>query len=482
MRDHLGVTVTLAFVLAACGGRPGPGNFEKFTANENGVRVLERYIQDTSNPDDARVEAAVTLVQGGWALHLRKVLDGCPDREDLAAQTAEALIRRLPDLAGTPDVLAATRDGTFIALSLAPAAERGPLQKRLADWVFAGLGPESSADEVKKAVESRALVAQIADLGPHGADGATWMIRHGFAVEKLSQYLLSLKDAEVEAKMLAAFKALHATPDIAIPSHHVEAIGTIRSTDAVEYLLDLAQDDGQEPDIRSLAFNQAAEALDRPEGLRGARDPILARLRKMIARNDPDDRWAAARYLVNLEGIAALDEVLAALQDDGVYPRALEDPRKTLVDFCKGVILRDRPLGAGGPGEGGRVRPIEDVLRTVKRLLASSNRVHQALGVVCVKATEDPTYADLLKPLQKSRVSLEPVIGEKVTLGTLAQNAADGLALMAEVQAAQASGALSAEDAKRKRFFALVDLLDTGDALRKAVEERFAEASRARKP
>lgn len=482
MRNRLCATVALAFVLAACGGRPGPGNFAKFTANENGVRLLERYIQDTSNPDDARVEAVVTLVQNGWALGLRKALDGCPDREDLAAKSADALIRRLPDLAGMPDVLAATRDGAFIALSLAPAADRGPLQKRLADWAFGGLGPESSAEEVKKAVESRVLVAQIADLGPSGADGATWLIRHGFAVEKLSQYLLSLKDPGVEAKMLAAFKVLHATPDIAIPYDHVEAIGKIRSTEAVEYLLDLAQDDRQDPDIRSLAFNQAAEALDRPEGLRGDREPILARLRKMLARNDPDDRWAAARYVVSLEGIAALDGVLAALKDDGVYPRALEDPRKTLVDFCKGVILRDRPQRAGGPGEGGRAKPIEDALRTVRRLLASPNRVHQALGVVCVKAAEDPAHADLLKPLQKSRVSLEPVIGEKVTLGTLAQNAADGLALMAEVQAAEASGALSAEDAKRKRFFALVNLLDTGDALRKAVEERFAEASRARKP
>ncbi len=482
MRDCVCATVALAFVLAACGGRPGPGNFEKFTANENGVRLLERYIQDTSNPDEARVEAVVTLVQGGWALRLRKALDGCPDREDLAARTADALIRRLPDLAGTPEVLAATRDGAFIALSLVPGAERGPLQKRLADWVFAGLGPESSADEVKKAVESRVLVAQIADLGPHGADGATWMIRHGFAVAKLSQYLLSLKDPAVEARMLAAFKALHATPDIVIPYEHVEAIGKIRSADAVEYLLDLAQDDRQEPDMRSLAFNQAAEALDRPEGLRGAREPILARLRKMVARNDPDDRWAAARYLVSLQGRAALDEVLAALKDDGVYPRALEDPRKTLVDFCKGVILRERPPHTGEPEEDERTRPVEDALHTVKRLLASNNRVHQALGVVCVKATEDAAHADMLKPLQKSRVSLEPVIGEKVTLGTLAQNAVDGLALMAEVQAAEASGVLSAEDAKRKRFFALVNLLDTGDALRKAVEERFAEASRARKP
>lgn len=468
MRYRLIAALMFLGILAACGGRPGPGNFEKFTVNENGVRLLERYIQDPSNPDEARVEAAVALVQNGWVLNLRKVLDGCPDREDLARKVAEDLTSRLPGLEGQSEVLAATRDGAFIAMSLIPEPQRRPLQQRLAAWVFGGIGPDSSAEDVKKAVESRALVSQIMDLGPHGADGATWMIRHGFAVEKLSQYLLSLKDPEVEAKMLQAFKVLHATPNIAIPYYHVEAIGRIRSTEAIEYLLDLAQDDRQEPDIRSLAFNQAAEALDHPENLRGARESILARLQRMLSRHDPDDRWAAARYLVSLQGTAALDQVLGALKDDGVYPRAIEDPRKTLVDFCKGVILRDRPMN--------------EVLGTIGRLLQSQNRVHLALGIVCVKATEDVAHAAILQPFLKSKVSLEPVLGEKVTLGTLAQNASDGLALMAEVRAAEASGSLSAEDAKRKRFFALVNLLDTGDVLRKAVEERFAEASRAKKP
>ncbi len=462
MRKRLFAILSVATLLVACGGKPGPGNFEKFTANENGLRLLERYVQDTSNPDEARVEACVTLVQAGWAFQLRKIVDGCPDREDLAKKVADALIGRLPGLSGSPEVLAATRDGAFIALAIIPETERGPFQKRLAEWVFAGLGPQSSAEEVRKTVESRALVAQIADLGPHGADGAILMVRHGFAVEKLSQYLLSLKDRQVEAKLLSAFKALHSIPDIAIPYGHIEAIGKIRSLDAVEYLLDLAQDDRQDPDIRATAFNQAAEAMDHPENLTGSRDSILARLRRMLARNDPDDRWAAARYLVRLQGPFALHEALAALKDDGIYPRAIEDPRKTLVDFCKGVILGDRP--------------VDEAFSAIRGLLTSRNRVHQALGVVCVKAAADPSRADLLKPLLRSRVSLEPVLGEKVTLGTLAQNAVDGLALMAEVQAAQASGALSADEAKRKAFFVLVNLLDTGDALRKAVEERFAES------
>lgn len=466
MRSHL-YAALVAGILGACGGRPGPGNFEKFTMNENGARSLERYIQDISNPAEARLEAIVALVQGGWALNLRKVLDGCPDRQDIAERAADALSRQLPDLTGRPEVLAATRDGSFIALSFVPPSRRGPIQKRLADWIFAGLGPESSADDVRRAVESRALVAQIIDLGPYGADGATWMVRHGFEVERLSQYLLSLKDPEVEAKMLQAFKDLHATPDIAIPYYHVEAIGRVRTTNAVEYLLDLAQDDRQDPDIRSLAFNQAAEVLDRPENLGGVREPILARLRRILSRNDPDDRWAAARYLLRLQGIGVFDEVMLALKDDGIYPRAVEDPRKTLVDFCKGVILGERAR--------------DEALGLIKRLLASPNRVHQALGVVCVKATEVQAHAHLVRHLLSSKVSLEPVIGEKVTLGTLARNATDGLALMAEVQSAEASGALGAEDAKRRRFYTLVNLLDTGDALRKAVDERVAEASRARK-
>jgi len=459
------VLVALVLVGVAC-VRPGPGNFQKYTANENGVRQLERYIQDPSNGLEARVEAVIALAEGGWTMSLRKVLDGCPDREDVSAKTLDALISKLTALPEKSEGLAALRDATFIALSLVPASERAAFQKRLAEWAFAGLGPESPAEEVKRTVESRILVAQIADLGRFGAEGATWLIRHGFAVDKLSQYLLSLEDPEVEQKLLQALKTLHATPDIAIPFYHVEIIGRIRSTEAVEYLLDLAQDDRQEADLRTLAFNQAAEILDHPDRLRGVRDAILSRLRRMLSRKDPDDRWAAARYILTLEGGAAFEEVLAALADDGIYPRAVEDPRKTLVDFCTGVVLKMHPEDARE--------------RLFRRLLGSKNRVHQALGVVCIKATEEPRFAELLKPVLRATVSLEPVFGEKTTLAQLAQNAADGLALIAEYRAAEASGALKPDLAKRKVFFALVNLADTGDALRKAVEDRAAEAPRAK--
>lgn len=462
------ILTSVLVVCFACKTSPGPGNFEKFTGNEKGVKALERYIQDKSNPLEARLEAISALVQAGWVMDLRRILDGCPDLDVLLPKLADELVSRLPGLEGKPDLLAATRDAAFIVLGLLPAEQKRPFQKRLAEWVFSGLGPDHPAEAVKRAVESKVLVAQICELGPDGAEGATWLIRHGFAVERLAQCVLELKEPGINAKLLEAFKKLHSTPDILIPPTHIEAIGQIKSLDAVEYLLDIAQNDSQDGDVRAMAFNMAAESLEHPEKLGGAKDAIVARLRNMLTRADPDDRWAAARYLVYLQGPEALDEALQALKDDGIYPRAIEDPRKTLVDFCKGVILKNRPQ--------------EEALADVKRLLASRNKVHLALGIVCVKAMENAANIRLLEPLLQSKVSLEPVFGEKMTVSSLAQNAVDGLKLMAEYSAAEASGKLSQADAKRKRFIALVNLWDTGEALRKYVEENFGESPRGKKP
>lgn len=441
----------LLVMLAAC-AKPGPGNFEKYTANEVGVKELEKYIQDPSNPMEGRVEAVVAMVRAGWTMRLRQVLTGCEDQRALTPKVASALIGLLPKLQG--EELAPVRDGAFIALGLLPQEERGPFQRSLAEWIFGGLSPDASAEEVKKAVEPKVLVAQICDLGPYGVDGACLLIRHGFAVEKLAQYILSLDDPKAEAKMLSALKAFHKTPNLLIPFSHIEIIGRIRSVEAVEYLLDLALDDSQDPDVRSAAFNAAAEAMDKPERLEGAKDKLLERLYKLLARKDPDDRWAAARYILALEGPKAFSKVMEALKDDGIYPRAIEDPKKTLVDFCKGVVLR-------------RQDPFADI----EALLKSKNRVHLALGIVCLKASEDASKVALLRPLFSSRTSLEPVLGDKVTVSDLAQNAADGLALM-ESLSKNPSG-LTEEQVKRKRFYILVDLLHKGEELRKAVEERF---------
>ncbi|MBL6974200.1 MAG: hypothetical protein ISR64_00575 [Deltaproteobacteria bacterium] len=452
-----------AAALVAC-GRPGPGNFEKYTANENGIRQLHDYVQDGSNSMEERVGAFMALIEAGWALQTRTFLDGCKDRDELAVRLTDNLVGRLPALVGDRKKLAPVRDAAFIGLNRIPSDQRGGFQKRLAAWAFDGLKPDSTPEKVKDVVEPRILVNQISDLGMEGVDGAVLMIRHGFHVDKLANYVVGLKDPESSLKLLEAMKVLHAIPDVVVQFTHVVVIGKIRSPDAVNHLLDLASNEDQDPDVRAAAFNAATDLLEDSGDLKGDRAGVVLRLRRLLARKNADDRWSASRYLVQLEGFDVMGEVMDALKDDDVYPRAFEDPMKTMVDFCRQVVFK----------KGGTVAAWD----VVNRLLKSSNRVHQTLGIICVKSSGEPSRSKLLKRLTRSRKALAGVLGEETTVGRLARNGQEGLAMMGEVDAARKAGKLTAKDAKRKLFIILVDLLDTGEDYRQAVQGRFERESK----
>lgn len=436
--------------------KPGPGNFEKYAKNEEGIKVLEAYIQDPKNPLEARVEAATTIVKAKWPLRLRSALDGTPDKEAVAEKVLEKLTNLLPSLMPRSEELAAVRDGAFIALSYLTDEQKGPFQKRIAEWAFGTLSEKSSADEVKDTIESKILTAQIAELGQYGVDAACLLIRHGFAVEKMARYILNLKEPKASEKMLDAFIALHKTPDLEIPLWHMELIGSIESPMALEYLLDFSLDESRSEDLRAAAYNAYVPWLLDPKKIQGKKQGIIARLEKMIAKKNPDDRWAAAKFLILLEGENAFKKVMDALVDDNVYPAAVEDPKKTLVDFCTAVIWKQEKATAW---------------KMIETLLSSSNRVHQALGIVCVKASEDITKVSLLKPFLRSKKSLQGVFEEDITIGQLALNAVEGLSMFQEVERAQKEGKLTEERAKKKKFRILVELIHTGADYNKAVSE-----------
>jgi HEAT repeat protein len=439
----------------AC-AKPGPGKFEKYTRNEEGVKILEAYIQDGKNPVPARVEASVTMAKGKWPLNLKRALDGAPDNEDLAEKVLEKLVELLPTLKPKSEELAAVRDAAFIALSFLKDEKKAPFQKKIAEWAFGGLSADASADQVKEAIESKVLVAQISDLGPFGVDIACLLIRHGFAADKMAEYILNLKDPKASEKMLDAFIALHKTPDLEIPVWHAEAIGKIESPRALEYLLDLSLDESKDEDLRAAAYNAYVPWLLDPKKIEGKKDGIIKRLETMIAKKNPDDRWAAAKFLIFFEGENALKKVMDALKDDGIYPNSIEDPKKTLVDFCTAVIWKQEKAVAW---------------KMIEALLKSSNKVHQALGIVCTKAGEDATKNGLLNPFFRSKKSLNGIFVEVMTLGQLAQNALEGLSMFQEVDKAQKEGKISEDVAKKKKFRILVDLKDTGEDYKKAVSE-----------
>jgi hypothetical protein len=452
--------VVAGCLLLACAPKPGPDTFDKYARNEAGIRALIDYVKDTSNKSDDRVGAILAIIEAGWSDRTMTILASCPDRIEIAGLLLGALLDRLPSSEGVEQTVH-RRDAAFTALRMIPESDQGPFQKRLAEWAFQGLTMDSTEEQVRTVTEPRATPIQIPALGVHGVGGAAILVRHGFDVDRLADYVVSQPDRKGHLDLLEAFRRLHSTPDLEIPFSHLEAMGRIRDVQAAIRLLDMANDAALETDIRAAAFNEAAGLMEDPGVLAGDRNGLLDRLRLLGASTDPDDRWSAAHFLMRLEGMKAFPEIRGFLKDDWVYLSAREDPMKTFVDFCKLALLN-------------HVAP-EEAWAAIASLLRSPNRVHQTLGVICVKASEDVSRTGLLSPLLGSRASLEGLLGERTTLGSLATNAREGLAMFAETNSDVASGRLSEPDAKLLRFAILVNLLDTGKKYRKAVADRFLE-------
>lgn len=462
MRRAIGLVVA-GWLLAGCRGS-APEDFGKMARSEAGQRRIAAWVADVSHPMEQRVQALVVVATEGFPGRVRGMVEGAPDREDLAEKTAGALVDRLPQRFQAPEEAAYLREAALAVLLHVPEDRRLPIQEGLARWVFGTLTLDSTADEVKQQVEPRLPIHQLPMLGPPGAKGATVLVRHGFSVDAVARYVLAQPDPEAHRLLLEAFRRLHQTPDLEIPASHLQAIGDIRDPAAAVYLLDLAQDQNQSSDIRAIAFNEAADLMEDPALAAGSREALRERLQRLMQSGDPDDRWSAANFLFRLDGEAALPSILQGMKDDGVWPNATEDPMKSMVDFCKGTFWK------GGATAG--------KWAAVQGMIQSRNRVHRALGLICLKASQDPDRAGLARQSRGSRADLFPVLGVRLREDVLTQNVIEGLQMDAELARDEAAGRVDAADARRLRFIILVNLTDTGRNYRVAVADRF-KAERA---
>lgn len=455
--------ILAAWLLVGCRGS-APEDFGRMARSEAGQRRIAAWVADVSHPMDRRVDALVTVAAEGFPGRVRGMVEGAPDREALAERTAAALVERLPPRFQAPEEAAYLREALMAVLLHVPDDRRLPIQQALARWVFGSLTLDSSAEETKQQVEPRLPIHQLPLLGLPGAKGATVLVRHGFSADAVARYVLSQPDPEAHRMLLEAFRRLHRTPDLEIPASHLEAIGDIRDPSAAVYLLDLAQDRNQSSEIRAIAFNEAADLMEDPALAAGNREALADRLRSLMQSGDPDDRWSAANFLFRLEGESALPVILQGMKDDGVWPNATEDPMKSMVDFCKGTFWK----GDANPGK----------WSAVQGMIQSGNRVHRTLGLICLKASQDPSRAGLARRSLGSRADLFPVLGVRLREDVLAKNVTEGLQMFAELARDEAAGRLDAADAKRLRFIVLVNLTDTGRTYRLAVADRF-KAERA---
>lgn len=451
--------------LAGCTPTPKPSNFDEFAKNEKGAALLVEYISNPKHAMQDRVKAMKALMARKWDIQVLRGLGKSPDKAALTEAVAKAVIpiyvklcmEKNPNL----EDIAYYRDQAFRLLEFLPKDKKPPYQKQIANAVFHGLTFNSSADEIKNRVTKRIMVSQIRELGKPGARGALIMIHHGFDIRELVGYLLDLKDNAINVQLFKQIQHITANPRVKIPRYYLDIVGQAKDIHALEWLLDRALDPNQEPEFQNYAFNTAVNMIDH-KLVKSDIPGVVKRLEKFLDAYDPDLRWSGIYYMVYVEGTKAMPLVMKALKDDGTYPQAQEDPMKTMVDFCDQVMFE-------------KGKPIPGAWEWIRKLLKSRNKVHKALGVICVKASKDMKKANLLKPFLKSRINLGSVFGDdKFTLGMLATNCLQGLKMMHQVDLDLAAKKLTPKQAKLKKLIIMVILDKRGTDYAKWVKKDFA--------
>ena len=276
------------------------------------------------------------------------------------------------------------------------------------------------------------------------------------------EVLSSAKDPEATTFMLKGLRRLHSSEQVGM--HHIEAIAKTRTAAAASYLFALYHDAELDRDFRDTAFNAALEILEQPT-IGGDHGELPEDLLKLMGGSNPQDRWIAAVGLVRLTGADHLPAILERFKDDGVYRNAEEDPEKSIADLCLDIFDQ----GHGEKAKG--------VFMTQLR---GPNPVARAISITCLKDNEafmakSAIQAMVKPPEDPLDVSLASFLGPAYTLGTLAQNAVDGLAMLEQTAADKKAGKLNPVEAYQKGLIIKFEMKSTGDAYRQVVAQRYAD-------
>ena len=252
-------------------------------------------------------------------------------REELVAGTVEQLLDHLNK---KDEHQLNSKDALIVMQRYIAVDQFKKVREAIAKWAFTGLSWESPAEEVQK-LGNRISTGQIRDLGEFGFEGSGYLLRHGFNVDKVSEYLVEARDPKATTVLLKAMKLYHQSGNIG--AHHLDAIARTNSVEAAEYLLDTYLNSELEADIRAQAFNGAIRLLDLPAVKKNGA-PLVSRLLKLLKSEDPSDRWLGAVNLIHMDGINHLQDILTGFKTDIDYTTADESPLKSVMDLCLSLI------------------------------------------------------------------------------------------------------------------------------------------------
>ena len=459
----------LTATLAACDQTVEESDLQKWTNNEVGLKRIAEVVKDPAVPRATKVRALEVMVEKGRGMELRvrPAIDSILDLAEQKAVTAELTEVLLKHLVERRPSMLVAKDTILMSTRQMEPEQLKRVREAIAVWAFGDVSWETPQDELRQKMQSRMSTGQIVDLGPLGHEAAGILVANAFNVDQMLRFLIDAKTPEASALAVKALRRLHKTDPV--NGFHLDALSRMLAPDAAAYLLELTRAEGVEPELREAAYSFALAILRNPalpDADRARADAVKA-LTARLANATPSERWLIARNAIELSKGAVLAEVLKTFPDDKSYmpsdDSGMEDPGKSVMDLCFDVS--DLPNAAElGPA--------------FITLLSEGHRVHKAIAILCAKTADLHEILPKLDELvllvgQPTDVPVDNLLGPGFTLGKLALNAKEGLALSSAARNLYKEGKYTKEQYENRKFLIAVEFEATGDAYRQQVEEAF---------
>lgn len=451
--------------IAACDDTVTESDLQKWTNNEVGLRRIKEVVTDAQQPAATRVRALEVMVEKGRGMEMRvrTMVDAITDeadRQQIMRGIAESLVRHVeegrPSLLGAKDAL--MMSARFIEPELLERA-----RKAIAAWAFADIDWTLTPEGLREKIQSRMSTGQIVDLGKDGYEAAAILVANAFNVEQMTRFLVDAKDPTAHTLLVKGLRQLHTRE--APTGFQLEALSRVVHPDAAAYLLELSRSSVLEPDLADASYSFALSLYRNKElpDAATARASAVTAILGQLTNASPADRFYFARNVVELSAGARLADALRSFPDDKRYGEAEEDPAKSIMDFAFDFAdLADTAQHAP----------------TLSMMVKDGNRIQKAIAIICAKAAElgalIPELTALSEQVEKETdVDVSDLLGEGVTLGTLARNTLEGLALMAEARTAMAAGKYTKEQFDNRKFLIVVEYEASGDTYKANVESEY---------
>ncbi|MFT5433266.1 MAG: hypothetical protein ACI9OJ_003971, partial [Myxococcota bacterium] len=479
MRVSIALFSAALVLCAGCKSKPDIAELEGWVRAGNSSKVRDFAI-DTGNETELRLAAVGKLIEYGLTMELQEVLKGLgSDRDSFVKAVADSLLAEMTGEFSEAKLEA--KNALFVVLPYLKDERQDSTLAAVADWAFGGIDENTDRVPLVRRVEQYEMIGQLNRMKQHGVKVACYLLSYGVETQSLTNYISEAATTpELQKIAISSFTKLFAIKNLIIPWGILEVSTELRVPETVAFLVDVYLNESFPASARSSALGAAQDLIygrsndDEPatsvHKSEGDRSMVLAALAKLMTSDLATDRWDAVDMILHVGGTDSLDSVIGGLKADLTsYARytpddEIEMPDYIIIELCSGKLKK----------EADKARPV------LESWLKKGDHVQKAVSTLCLKALGNPASVGALKALAEDTTTLEylffskeeyakrkPLLDEEripaMTVGLLALNAIDGIAMTAEIATETKGGKLSAEDSKLKTVSALSVIAFVGD-------------------